>query len=75
MIQKHTYTIDEFCQLHNISRTTFYSLMKQGNGPAIMKVGRRTLISVVAAEKWRNSLSNFIAGKSISSEDGKADVL
>ncbi len=59
MIHKHTYSIDEFCRLHNIGRTTFYSLLKEGKAPEIMKIGvRRTLISMEAAEKWRNSLSN-----------------
>ena len=49
---KKTYAIPEFCNAYNISRSKFYELLKAGFGPRIMKVGRRTLISVEAAEEW-----------------------
>jgi hypothetical protein len=48
-----TYTIEGFCRDHNISRATFYNLAKLGQGPRIMKVGARTLISEEAAAAWR----------------------
>ena len=32
---------------------TFYALLKRGEGPEIMKVGLRTLISHEAAARWR----------------------
>lgn len=60
MLQKYTYSIDEFCRLHNIGRTTFYNLLKNGIAPDVMKIGRKTLISVEAAEKWRNSQSKIV---------------
>ena len=50
---KKTYTIPEFCDAYSISRSKFYEILKAGFGPRIMKVGRRTLISVKAAEKWQ----------------------
>lgn len=65
MIQKHTYSIDEFCRLHNIGRTTFYGLVKEGKGPAIMKVGRRTLITVEAAQNWRNGFAQRTDSKEV----------
>lgn len=48
------YTVQEFCQAHGgFSRPFFYSLVKQGKGPRLMKVGRRTLITAEAAAEWR----------------------
>ena len=52
-VDKKTYTIPEFCDVHNISCSTLYKLLKAGLGPRIMKAGRRTLISFKAAEDWR----------------------
>ena len=45
--------VNGFCREHGISRAHFYNLLRRGEGPAIMKVGRRTLISVEAAAEWR----------------------
>ena len=49
-------TVDEFCQGHRISRGTFYNLLKDGRGPAVMKVGARTLVSTEAASEWRRAM-------------------
>jgi len=38
---------------HGISRATFYNLIKRQLAPRLMKVGKRTLISVEAAAEWR----------------------
>jgi hypothetical protein len=48
--------VDGFCREHGISRGHFYNLLKRGEGPAIMKVGRRTLISAEAAAEWRRRM-------------------
>jgi excisionase family DNA binding protein len=53
---KLAFSIDEFAQLHGISRATLYDLIKRGDGPAIMKVGHRTLISAEAAAEWRRRM-------------------
>jgi predicted DNA-binding transcriptional regulator AlpA len=53
---KKAYTIPEFCDAYSISRSKFYEMRKAGSGPRIMKVGRRTLISVEAATAWRRRL-------------------
>src|SRR5215831_2263807 len=42
-----------FCALHGISEDMFYKMKRDGWGPATMKVGSRTLISVEAAAAWR----------------------
>lgn len=49
---KQTYSVNEFCMLYGISRTFFYDLLKNGRGPDIMKVGRKTLVAKHAAEAW-----------------------
>ena len=53
---KSTATVPQFCDGHNISRTHFYELIKQGRAPRLMKVGRRTLISQEAAADWRKRM-------------------
>ena len=47
------YDIPTFCKEHKISKPFLYKLIKNGKGPRLMKVGRRTLISLDAARKWR----------------------
>lgn len=49
------YNVLAFCLAHGISRSTFYAQLKGGDGPRIMKVGARTLISVEAAQSWRRA--------------------
>lgn len=53
---KKAFTIPEFFDAYSISRSKFYEMRKAGSGPRIMKVGRRTLISVEAATAWRRRL-------------------
>lgn len=54
---KPSYTIPNFCADHgNISRSFFHKLVNEGNGPRLMKIGRRTLISAEAAAEWRSRM-------------------
>ena len=62
---KSTATVPQFCDGHNISRTHFYELIKQGKAPRLMKVGRRTLISLEAAADWRRRVEAETAGESV----------
>ena len=39
------FSISAFCERHSISQSFFHKLRALGLGPAIMKVGARTLIS------------------------------
>ena len=57
-ITKLTYTIPQFCDGHNLSRTHFYALLKEGKGPRLMKVGRRSLISAESAAAWRKRMED-----------------
>jgi excisionase family DNA binding protein len=56
MDQYDASSVAEFCRRHGISRATFYNWLKTGRGPAIMKVGGRTLISREAAAAWRRRM-------------------
>jgi excisionase family DNA binding protein len=52
-MDKDAYTIPQFCERHGISRSGLYNALKNGEGPRVMKVGNRVLISREAAEAWR----------------------
>lgn len=49
----YSISIDMFCELENISRSTYYKLKRQGRAPREMKLGQRVTISEVAHEDWR----------------------
>lgn len=55
-MERLTLTVPEFCEATCISKTTFYSLTKQGIGPTITKVGRKTLVSLEAAKEWQRRM-------------------
>lgn len=64
-MSKPCYTVPEFCQEHGgISKVFFYKLLKEGKGPRLMKVGRRTLITQEAAAEWRKQMEQETAGNS-----------
>jgi predicted DNA-binding transcriptional regulator AlpA len=50
---RSAYSVDAFCADHGICRATFYNLENRGEGPRLMRVGGRTLISREAAADWR----------------------
>lgn len=47
-----TYSVQEFCNAHKISKPFFYALLREGRAPVTFKLGRRRLISKAAAAKW-----------------------
>ena len=51
--EKLAFSIQEFCDLHDISRAHFYKLRKLGLGPREMDVHGRNVISTEAARDWR----------------------
>lgn len=53
---KHLQTIKEFCRDHSISRSFFYKLLRNNQGPRLTKIGGRTFISLEAAAEWRKSM-------------------
>jgi hypothetical protein len=57
------YSIGEFCRAHGVSRAFVYALLKRGEGPTVMKAGRRTLVSVEAAAEWRRRMEALASTK------------
>ena len=47
-------TIAQFCDDHQISRGFFNVLKQRGEGPDCIRIGRRVLVTLAAAEDWRN---------------------
>jgi hypothetical protein len=58
------YSIAEFCRAHRLSRAFFYILLKRGEAPAVMKVGKRRLVSENAAKDWREQMERAAASQS-----------
>jgi hypothetical protein len=56
------FSVFGFCVAHGLSRSLFYRLLRSGAGPRVMKCGRRTLISVEAAQRWRRARERVAAG-------------
>jgi hypothetical protein len=51
-IPRGSYSIDQWCQRHHVSRSFFYKLRKLGLTPTIMNVNGLQRISVEADERW-----------------------
>jgi hypothetical protein len=55
------FSVNEFCEMHRISRAYFYKILKMGLGPRIMTVGGRKLVSHEAAADWRREREQNVA--------------
>jgi hypothetical protein len=55
------FSVFGFCVAHGLSRSKFYDMRRSGEGPRVMKCGRRTLISVEAAQRWRRARERMAA--------------
>lgn len=55
-VPRVAYSVAEFCKAHGFTKVKFYDLLHRGQGPKIMKVGTRTLISIEAATEWRRKM-------------------
>lgn len=51
--KKPVYTIEEFCEAHEITKPFYHKLRKLGLGPREMVVGRRKYVTQEAAAEWR----------------------
>ncbi len=56
--ERFALTVAELCAKLPMGRSTFYSLKKRGKAPEIIKVGRRTLITISAVERWIKQLED-----------------
>ena len=50
-------SVADFCTRHDISRQTFYLLLRDGDAPQIMRVRGRTLVAEEAATAWRREMT------------------
>jgi hypothetical protein len=57
------FNIPEFCEAFRISEDFYFKLKRQRQGPREMKVGKRTLISLAAADAWRIERERATAGE------------
>ncbi len=64
------FSVFGFCLAHGLSRSKFYHMLRAGEGPRVMKCGRRTLISVEAAQRWRRARERVAAGSRLAIIDG-----
>jgi len=55
------YSVFGFCLAHGLSRRKFYYMVRAGEAPRVMKCGSRTLISVEAAQRWRQARERMAA--------------
>jgi predicted DNA-binding transcriptional regulator AlpA len=46
-------SIRSFCLVYDISPATFFRMQREGWGPKVMKIGHKSLISMEAADEWR----------------------
>lgn len=60
-MNKLAFSVSEFCEIHSVSRSLFYKLLNQGNGPRLSKVGNRTLITAEDAAAWRCQIAEGAA--------------
>lgn len=54
-MEKQAYSVKEFCAAFSISPAHLYKLNNLGSGPAMVKVGRKTLIPRKGAIEWIES--------------------
>jgi len=47
------FSITEFCLRNSISSALFFKLAREGRGPRVMRIGRRTLVTRESAAEWR----------------------
>lgn len=50
-----SFTIQEFCQIEKICRSSFYNMQVQGTAPKTYPVGKRRRISREAYLAWRTA--------------------
>jgi excisionase family DNA binding protein len=59
--QLAAYSVDQFCALHNISRSKFYELVQLNKAPRCFWNGTSRRISAEAASDWRKQMEQEAA--------------
>ena len=51
-VHRTALNLEEAAESLGLSRTTLYQLLKAGQGPSLIKIGRRRLVSIQALHDW-----------------------
>ena len=51
-----SFSINDFCEMHSISRAYFYLLLKDGKAPKTFRLGRHMRITEQANNEWLANL-------------------
>ena len=62
------YSVAQFTATYGVGRATLYRLWDAHQGPARMRVGRRVLIPVEAAERWALAMTEGVGGTGVMCE-------
>jgi hypothetical protein len=52
-VARYAFSVSEFSAAHGISPAMFYKMLREGQGPVTMQVGKHLRVSIEAAEQWR----------------------
>jgi hypothetical protein len=52
-ISRGAFSVAQWCRYRGICPATFYNRLPHGEMPAVLKIGRRTIITAEADEEWR----------------------
>jgi hypothetical protein len=55
-VESAVYSIQRFCDSHEISRTQLYKLWREGRGPSFFWLGDQKRITAEAAAAWREQM-------------------
>jgi hypothetical protein len=61
------YSVREWCKRRGNCVATFYNRLKQGDMPSIIKIGRRTIITVEADQAWLRRMEALVGKRPIQS--------
>jgi predicted DNA-binding transcriptional regulator AlpA len=64
-MSRAAYSVREWCERRGIGRATFYARLPHGEMPAIVKIGRRMIITLEADEEWRERMEEAAARKNV----------
>ena len=56
-MQRELFSVNAFCEAHSISRATFYRLLASGEGPKVVSIRGRIMVTSEAAAEWRTCLT------------------
>jgi len=62
-VSKASFSINEFCVRHALSRSKFYKLRRAGLGPKEMQLGGMVRISAMAEADWQRACEKIAQAK------------